>query len=119
MNELLNLAHLFSDEKILAEQAIPGEKYSLENILKFIELRDSFHPDFFLFQLEYGIIAYYEKIKYNQKLRPYAEEMRKSLQSEISEEGVGSIVNLLNKMKENEFLVNSANNLIVKKIFHA
>ena len=48
MNELLNLAHLFSDEKILAEQAIPGEKYSLENILKFIEIRDSFHPVFFI-----------------------------------------------------------------------
>jgi len=119
MNDLLNLAHLFSDEKMLAEQSISSEQYSLENILKFIEIRDSFHPDFFLFQLEYGIITYYEKIKCNPKLRPYAEEIRKGLHTKISEEGVCSIVNLLNKIKGNEFSVNNPNNLIVKKIFHA
>lgn len=117
MRELLNVTYLLSDEKILDEQAISSISYSARNILIFIDNRKSFHPDFFMFQLEFGIIGFYEKIKHNPKLNIYTEQIKMNLQFQISEKIIDSIKGLLEKIQEEESLPKDLHNPIVKKLF--
>ena len=50
--DISTIVMLLTEEDLLEKCAISNFEFCIENILRYIENRDLFNPDFFLFQLE-------------------------------------------------------------------
>lgn len=50
--DISTIVMLLTEEDLLEKCAISNFEFCIENVLRYIENRDLFNPDFFLFQLE-------------------------------------------------------------------
>ena len=50
--DISTIVMLLTEEDLLEKFAISNFEFCIENVLRYIENRDLFNPDFFLFQLE-------------------------------------------------------------------
>lgn len=77
MNDLDIIGNLLLKESNLSDYAISTEEFCIINLMKIIE--DDSDSDFYLYKIEYQLISFYEKIKYNSLYSSYVLDDRKDL----------------------------------------
>jgi hypothetical protein len=116
MEKLSNIDSLLLNEDLLSKQSISTENFSVVNLLKIIDDRKLFNPDFFMYQFESALIAFYESIKNNIKFKLYEEKIKNHLEFQISEKTIEDIKKELIKILEQEFGSKDSQDFIIKKL---
>lgn len=116
MENLSHLDLLLLNENQLKKKSISKENFSVLNLLKLIDDRESFNSDFFMYHFESTLIAFYERIKDNTRFNLYKEIIKKHLEFQISEKTIEDIKKELIKLLEQEFGSKDSQDFIIKKL---
>lgn len=116
MEPISQLINELSDEDLLKEKAISSENFYILNLIQLFENRKLFNPNFFLYQYEISVIAFYEKIKHNSEYDVYTNQLRTYLLMEITEEVLSSIFSLIKTIQNEKFAKNTSKSYMVKRL---
>ncbi|MCS2612134.1 hypothetical protein NXY41_16595 [Bacteroides fragilis] len=86
--DISTIVMLLTEEDLLEKCAISNFEFCIENVLRYIENRDLFNPDFFLFQLEKQTVKLLNCIESDLIDQSSAIRLRGLLQEDFSEASV-------------------------------
>ena len=98
MDDLDIIGNLLLKESNLSDYAISTEEFCIINLIKIIE--DDSDSDFYLYKIEYQLISFYEKIRYNSLYSSYVLVIEKILNSYFTNKNVLVLYDLLGKIQE-------------------
>lgn len=110
--DISTIVMLLTEEGLLEKCAISNFEFCIENVLRYIENRDLFNPDFFLFQLEKQTVKLLNCIESDLIDQSSAIRLRGLLQEDFSEASVILLLDILEDMNYK----NRKRPIIVKKI---
>ena len=115
MNDLDIIGNLLLKESNLSDYAISTEEFCIINLMKIIE--DDSDSDFYLYKIEYQLISFYEKIKYNSLYSSYVLVIEKILNSYLTNKNVLVLYDLLGKIQDEcGFKKKMLDDVIVKRL---
>lgn len=110
--DISTIVMLLTEEDLLEKCAISNFEFCIENVLRYIENRDLFNPDFFLFQLEKQTVKLLNCIESDLIDQSSAIRLRGLFQEDFSEASVILLLDILEDMNYK----NRKRPIIVKKI---
>lgn len=116
INNLEDVISLLSDEELLKDNAISREEFTLDNLLKMLDMKEELYSFLYLSQLEGGLFSFRERIRNTKRYESYIERIDLFLNSVLNENSIQGIKNLLLEIKENEFVAKRKNNIVIKRI---
>ena len=117
INNLEDVILLLSDEELLKDNAISREEFTLDNLLRMLDMKEELYSFLYLSQLEGGLFSFRERIRNTKRYESYIERIDLFLNSVLNENSIQDIKNLLLEIKENEFVAKRKNNIVINVFY--